>query len=96
MRRVKKTVRETVFSGARIEGVGREEEEFCTGGPDGFANSGGLVAAEVVQNDNVVLAQGRDQNLFDIGPEYLAVDPSPWSLGPVAFPWLDVDDPGVP
>ncbi len=25
--------------------------------------------------------------------EQVAVDPSPWSLGPVALPWLDVDDP---
>ena len=49
---------------------------------------------EVVENDYVAAAQGRDQLGFDVAVEEFAVDPSPWSLGPVAFPWLDVDDPG--
>ena len=48
---------------------------------------------EVVENDYVAAAQGRDQLGFDVAVEEFAVDPSPWSLGPVAFPWLDIDDP---
>lgn len=53
---------------------------------------GGFVVAKVVQYDKAVRGQGRGEDLPNTGSEYFAVDPSPWSLGPVAFPWLGVDD----
>jgi len=51
---------EDLFDRVQIGGVGREEEEFRASSPDGSANGGGFVAAEVVQYDDVVWPQGWD------------------------------------
>ena len=77
----------------KVRAVGGQEPEPCSCGTDGSADRGSFVTSEVVQNHDVAGMQGRDQNFLDIGSEYLRVDPSPWSLGPVAFPWLDVEHP---
>ena len=84
---------EDLLNRVEVRRIGREEEKMRACGPDGAADGGGLVAAEVVENDDVARAQCRGQNVGDIGPEDASVDPSPWSLGPVAFLWLDVDQP---
>ena len=68
------TVRGTVFSDARVRGGGGEEEEFCSCGPYGVPNSGGLLAGVVVENDNIALAQGGHQHLFDRCAEDTAID----------------------
>ena len=52
-----------------------------------------MIRGIISRRKDVVRSQGRGQNLLDAGSEYIAIDPSPWSLGPVAFPWLDFDDP---
>ena len=49
VRRVKKTVRGTVFSDARVARVWGKEEQPCPDALDGGADGGSLVAAEVVQ-----------------------------------------------
>ena len=74
VRRVKKTVRGYVFSDARVGRVCGKEEQPCPSGPDGGADGGRLVAAEVVQNGDGVWSQRRDQSLLDIGAESLAID----------------------
>ena len=45
------------------------------------------------RRNEVVWLHCGDQNPVATGREYLAVDPSPWSPGPVARPWRDVDGP---
>ena len=42
----------------------------------------------VFPTTDVALAQCRDQDLLNIGAQDAAIDPSPWSLGPVAFPLI--------
>ena len=51
------------------------------GGPDGAAGGLSLVAAEVVEDDDVAFGEGRPENLLDLEGEELAVDRA-------------VDDPG--
>ena len=60
---------------------GRQEEEMGAGGPDGAAGGLSLVAAEVVEDDDVAFGEGRPENLLDVEGEELAVDRA-------------VDDPG--
>ena len=64
----------TCSIGFRSGGAGGQEAEFRTCGPDGTAYGGGLVAAWVVPDDDVVRVQGRGQDLLDTGSEYVAVD----------------------
>ncbi len=54
----------------------------------GFSRTGIIFPTQ-----DVAATQGRDELGLDMEIEQVAVDPSPWSLGPVALPWLDVDDP---
>ena len=49
VRRVKKTVRGAVLSDARVGRIWGKEEQPCPGAPDGGAEGGSLVAAEVDQ-----------------------------------------------
>ena len=54
--------------------VWRQEPEPCACGFDDFAKDNGLVAAEIVQDDDVARPQGRYELLLDISAEGLAVD----------------------
>lgn len=54
--------------------VGRQEEEPGSGGSDRLAHGLALVAAEIVDDDNVSGFECRHQELFDISPEAFAVD----------------------
>src|SRR5215204_7414173 len=72
---------EELLDGVEVGAVGRQEEEVGAGGPDGAACGLSLVAAEIVEDDEVALGEGRDENLLDIEGEELAVDRA-------------VDDPG--
>jgi hypothetical protein len=47
--------------------VGRQEAELGAGALDGLASR--LVAAEIIENDNVAGSQGRGEDLLDIGGE---------------------------
>ena len=65
VRRVKKTVRGTVFSGARIGAEWRREQQMCVGRADCLQNGGGFVVAEVVHHHQIAGSQRRRQNAFD-------------------------------
>ena len=71
--------------------IGRQEQQVCACLSDRGADGAALVRAEVVHHDEIAGLEGGDERLLDPGGEALAVDPSPWSLGPVAFPWLDIE-----
>lgn len=60
----------------RIEvwAIGRKEDEPCARSPDGSSDSGALVGAEIVHDDNVAGLERWHQQLLDIGTEALAVD----------------------
>src|SRR6516162_896345 len=63
-----------------IRAIGRQEDQMSASGPDGVADCFALVAAEVVDDDDFPLGQGRSENLLDIDGEELAID------GPVDDP----------
>ncbi len=66
--------------------VGRQEEDLCAGRADRGSNSLPLVAAEIVEDDDVAGGQCRDQDTFDIEAEALAVDGAvddPRSIDPI-------------
>ena len=44
-----------------------------------------MIRGIISRRKDVVRSQGRGQSLLDAGSEYIAIDPSPWSLGPVRF-----------
>lgn len=54
--------------------IGRQEPEPGTGGLDGLANGCGLVAAEIVHDDDIARFQHRHELLLDIGAEALTID----------------------
>ena len=72
---------EELLDRVEVGAVGRQEEEMGAGGPDGAAGGLSLVAAEVVEDDDVAFGEGRPENLLDLEGEELAVDRA-------------VDDPG--
>ena len=65
---------EDLLDGVEVGGVFREEQEPCAGRPDGLAHGLALVAAEVVQNDDITGPQGGDEHLLHIEAEALAID----------------------
>ena len=54
--------------------IGRQVPEPCAGGPDDLAQRGRFVASEIVHDDDVAGFEDRNELLFDIGAEALAVD----------------------
>ncbi len=65
---------EDLLDRVEVGGVGRQEQQFGTRGPDGFANGGTLVAAEVVHDDDIAGRERRDEELGDIGGKAFTVD----------------------
>ena len=65
---------EDLLNGIEIGTVGRQEEEFGAGGADGFANGLALMAAKIIEDDNVAWFERRNQELFNVGEEASAVD----------------------
>jgi hypothetical protein len=63
-----------LFDGIEVRRVFREEEQLGAGRTDGLTNGSGLVAAEIVHDDDVAGLEGGDEDLFNIDPEPLAVD----------------------
>ena len=77
---------EDLLDGIEIGAVGWQEDEVCAFGPDGLARRLSLMAAEIIEDDDISLDQGRSEHLLDIGGEDLAVDRSvdhPWCVDPV-------------
>ena len=60
--------------GLKSGDVGRQVEQARTGGLDHRAHPRGLVAGEIVHDDDVARAQPGDQDLLDVGFEGAAVD----------------------
>ena len=58
---------------AKTCSIGRQVEEAGASRFDRLAHAVNLVGAEIVDNDDVVLAQGRRQHLFDVGAKDPAV-----------------------
>ena len=62
--------------GVEVSRVGFAQQvfELGAGRADGVANGASLVAAEIVDDDDGARSQGRDENLFDVKADPLAVD----------------------
>jgi hypothetical protein len=65
---------EYLLDGVQIGTVGRQEQQVCADAPDCVANGGALVAGEIVHDHNVACREGRDEALFDITLEAVAID----------------------
>ena len=83
---VRGTIFPTQVDWVEVGRGGGEEEQFGSDRSDGFSDGGGFVAAEVIKDHNVTMAQDWHQNLHTIGSEYLAIDwpiDDPWGCDPV-------------
>jgi len=60
---------EGLFDWVEIGAVGRQVDELGTLRDDCFENAGSLMAAQIVEEDDVIGPQGRRQQLLDIGAE---------------------------
>lgn len=79
--------REELFDRIEVGAVRRQEDEFRSGPADHGTDFLALVAAEVVEHDDVTGLERPDQFGLDIGFESLAIDRSvqhPWRIDPVA------------
>jgi hypothetical protein len=65
---------EDLFDRVEIGAIGRQEEQPCAGSPDRGTNGSALVAAEIIQDDDVAWPKRWDENFFDVETEGLAVD----------------------
>jgi len=65
---------ENLLDRIEVGTVGRQEDHVGSGSADGGADCPTLVAAEVVEDDDVAGLERRNENLFDIGGEARAVD----------------------
>ncbi len=65
---------EDLFDRVQVRAVGRQKDQMGSPGPDGGARGLALVAAQIVEHDDVAGLQGWGQNFLDIDPEQLAVD----------------------
>ena len=72
---------EDLLDGVEVGAVGRQKEHVSSCGPDCGSGRFAFVATQVVEHDDVALAEVRGQHLLDIGREEFAVD---WA---VDHPW---------
>jgi hypothetical protein len=78
---------EGLFDGVQVGAVGGQKQEAGTGCADGLSHRVSLVAAEVVEHDDVAWLQGWDQHLRHPGVEGLAIDGTvehAWRIDPIA------------
>ena len=64
----------TCSIGLRVGRVARQEEQLGAGAADQPPHGLAFVAAEIVHDDDVAGAQGRQEELLDIGAKAGAVD----------------------
>lgn len=62
-----------LFDRVEIGAVGGQIAQLGASSFDRLSDSGDLVAGEIVDHDDVVLAQGRDDALLDVGAEAVTV-----------------------
>jgi len=65
---------EELLDGIEVGAVGRQEEQMRAGLADGAAGGLSLVAAEIVEDDDVALCERRGEDLFGVEREEFAVD----------------------
>ena len=65
---------EDLLDGVEVGAIGWQEEQLGPGHAAGAAHRLAFVAAEIVYDDDVAFVQDRNEALFDIGKEALAVD----------------------
>ena len=65
---------EDLFDGVQIWTVGRQEDQLCAGGADCASDGLVLVRPKIVHDDDIAGLECRDEDLFDIGQEGLAID----------------------
>ena len=65
---------EDLLDGVEVGAVRRQEQQPRADGADRGPDALALVAAEVVEDDDVSPLQGRDEDLIDVGGEADAVD----------------------
>lgn len=64
---------ENLLDGIEIGTVCWKIDKSCAASLDGLSHAGDLVNRDIVHEHNITAFQGRSENLFDIGPERLAV-----------------------
>jgi hypothetical protein len=67
-------LRKDLLDRIEVRAIGRQEEDAGACGPDGGSHGASLVTAEIVENDNVVWLECRDQDLGDVEAEQFTVD----------------------
>lgn len=65
---------EELFDRIEIGAIGWQEEEVCLFLSDRLSGCLALVRAQIVQDDDISLLEGRSENLFDICGEHFPVD----------------------
>src|SRR6185437_13206684 len=63
-----------LFDRIEVGAIRRQEEQLCAGSADGPPDGLSLVAAEIVDNDDVAGPERGHQELLDISQEAFAVD----------------------
>lgn len=66
-----------LFDRIEVRAVRRQEEEPGASGTDGAAYRLALVAAEIIEDDDITWLQRGDEHLLDVDAERLAVD---WAI----------------
>ena len=75
-----------LFDRVQVGGIFGQEDQLVAGRADEPADGFALVAAKVVHDHDVSGTKRRDENLFDVGLEALAVDRAvnkPWGIDPI-------------
>ena len=67
---------EELLDGVEVWAIRRQEEKMCALAADSLARGPAFVRAEIVEDDDVALFEGRDEYLFDVGGEQDPVDRS--------------------
>lgn len=67
---------EELLDGVEVWAIRRQEEKMCAFAADRLARGPAFVRAEIVEDDDVALFEGRGEYLFDVGGEQDPVDRS--------------------
>src|SRR5205809_3148860 len=65
---------EELLDRVEIRAVGRQVEQYCACGFDRLSDTGNLMRAEIVHDDDIAEREGGNEELLDVSAEGLAVD----------------------